>query len=119
VQGEDVFVFGYGTDERGQVGLQRVQSGAAPLKAASNLYSGFNAGTDTIVSVGGGSPCPGDSGGPVVARSSNGQYGIFGITRAGPLGCINSIGREVALSSTQTNGAVNFLTSVVPDLAVN
>jgi len=118
-QGEDVFVFGYGTDETGEVGIERIQSGAAPLKAASNLYAGFSDGTETIVSIGGGSPCPGDSGGPVVARGTDGRYGIFGITRAGPNGCVSSVGRAVALSSTQTNGAINFLSALVPDLAVN
>lgn len=118
-EGEEVVAYGYGLDEAGQGALGRVESGEAPLKATYTVFDKFANGTSLIISTGIGSTCSGDSGGPVLARSDSGAYGIFGITRAGPQGCGAEAGRPSALSSTQTNGALEFLNQVVPDMAVN
>ena len=71
------------------------------------------------MSTGAGSTCPGDSGGPVLAKNGSGSYGIIGITRSGPEGCSADRGRPSFLSSTQSNGAVDFITREVPDVSVN
>lgn len=117
--GETVVTYGYGLDESGNLAIDRIQSGSEPLKATTTAYVNFDQGTDVVVSTGVGSTCGGDSGGPFLAKSESGQYGIFAITRAGPKGCGAPAGRPSFLSSTQTNGGLNFLTAVVPDLAVN
>jgi|GEM_PF-1029552 len=117
--GDDVVAYGYGADQNGNEALARVQSGEAPLKATYASYEGFRGAVVTIRSTGEGSPCPGDSGGPVVAQNSTGAYGIFGITIAGPVGCSADVGRPVALASTQSQGALSFITTNVPDVAIN
>lgn len=117
--GEDVVAFGYGFDEMGHSFAQRVESGDAILKANYYTYEGYDNGTSVITSNGDGAICPGDSGGPVLAKDSNGAYGIIGITRAGPGGCYEAEGRHALLSSMQSNGAFEFIDSVVPDKMVN
>ena len=117
--GESVVTYGYGLDEAGNLATDRVNSGESPLKATTTTFVGYQNGTSVIVSTGVGSTCGGDSGGPVLAENANGEYGILGITRAGPAGCGSPAGRPSFLSSTQSNGALSFLTSVVPDLATN
>ena len=117
--GESVVVYGYGTDENGKEAIARIKSGDAPLRAAFTTFEGYNLGTVIITSTGSGSTCEGDSGGPVVAKNSNGDYGIIGITRAGPSGCDAEAGRPSYLSSTDSQGALNFINSIVPDVSTN
>lgn len=118
-QGEDVVVYGFGKDENGNGFGERIENGDAPLRAAYTTFAGYFSGTVAIVSSGDGSVCPGDSGGPVLAKNESGEWGIIGVTRAGPSGCSAEKGRPSYLSSTQSNGAVSFLSAAVPDLAVN
>jgi hypothetical protein len=117
--GEEVVAYGYGTDQNGRESISRIQSGEAPLKATYSEYAGYRNGVVTIRSTGDGSPCTGDSGGPVVARSANGSYGIIGITVAGANGCSAEAGRPVNLASTQSQGAISFISERVPDVATN
>lgn len=116
--GERVVAYGYGLDERGNDALDRINSGQAPLRATFTQFAGSLA-TAAVVSTGAGSTCQGDSGGPVLAKDQNGNYGIVGITRAGPNGCSAEQGRLVSISSTQTNGAIDFISAYAPDFAVN
>lgn len=118
-EGEEVVAYGYGHDESGRDFLERVNAGDAVLKATFTTFGGYSSGTSLIVSTGEGLTCPGDSGGPVVAANNAGQYGIIGITRSGPEGCSAEKGRPSYLSSTQSNGALDFITRVVPDVATN
>jgi len=117
--GDEVVAYGYGTDQNGREALARIQSGEAPLKATYSVYDGYRDAVVTIRSTGDGSPCPGDSGGPVVGRSVSGTYGIIGITVSGPNGCSAQAGRPVSLASTQSQGAIAFISSNVPDVASN
>jgi hypothetical protein len=117
--GEEVVAYGYGNDQNGREALARIQAGEAPLKATYAEYGTYQNGVVTIVSTGEGSQCPGDSGGPVVAKSPKGGYGIIGLTSAGPAGCSADAGRTVGLASTQSNGAIAFISKHVPDVAVN
>lgn len=116
--GEEVTAFGYGLDEQGRLPTDRILQGEFPLKAANTVFAGYTGGTSTILSTGDGSTCGGDSGGPVVVRSPSGAVGIIGITRSGPIGCSAPVGRPSWLSSTQSNGAIQFLSERVPDFAV-
>ena len=117
--GESVVAFGYGQDETGKEALARINTGQVPLKATFTTFVGYDQGTSTIVSTGSGSTCPGDSGGPVMAPNNEGHYGIIGITRSGPAGCDANKGRPSSLSSTQSNGAIAFISGHVPDVATN
>ena len=119
VAGDTVVAYGYGTDEFGQDGLDRINLGEIPLKATYTTFAGFDRGTSTIISTGAGSTCAGDSGGPVLAQNAAGEFGIIGITRAGPNGCNAALGRLSFLSSTQSNGAIDFIEKLAPDAAVN
>lgn len=117
--GDEVVALGYGFDSEGREALSRIQKGEAALRATYSRYAGPMMGTTSIVSSGEGSPCSGDSGGPVLARSANGEFGIIGLTSAGPEGCSSEEGRLILISSTQSSAALNFITGQVPDLAVN
>ncbi len=117
--GDEVVVLGYGFDSEGQEGLARIQDGQAALRATYSRFGGPLMGTTSIVSSGEGSPCSGDSGGPVLARNAKGEFGIIGLTSAGPEGCSSEEGRPVLISSTQSSPALSFITGQVPDLAVN
>jgi hypothetical protein len=118
-RGDEVVAYGYGQDQNGREALGRIEAGEAPLKATYAEYNGYQGGVVTVLSTGEGSQCPGDSGGPVIAKNGNGSYGIIGITIAGPNGCSAEDGRPVELASTQSQGAVAFITRHVPDVAVN
>lgn len=117
--GAEVVAYGYGLDQNYQGALQRIGAGDTPLKATFTTFAGYTQGTAVIVSTGAGLTCPGDSGGPVLAQNLSGDYGIIGITRSGPNGCSAEPGRPSALSSTQSNGAIDFILRNVPDAAVN
>jgi hypothetical protein len=117
--GDEVVALGYGFDSDGREALARIQRGEAALRATYSRYAGPLMGTTSIVSSGAGSPCSGDSGGPVLARSASGEFGIIGLTSAGPEGCSSEEGRPILISSTQSSAALNFITGQVPDLAVN
>lgn len=117
--GAEVVAYGYGLDQNYQGFLERIGAGDTPLKATFTTFVGFDQGTSVIISTGEGSTCAGDSGGPVLSQNLSGDYGIIGITRAGPNGCNAAPGRPSALSSTQTNGAIDFILRNVPDAAVN
>ena len=117
--GDEVVAYGYGLDQNGRQFIERIEANEAPLKATYSTYAGYRSGVVTILSSGSGSPCPGDSGGPVVARNVNGDYGIIGITIAGPNGCSAQVGRPVALASVKSRGAIDFISTHVPDAAVN
>ena len=116
---EDVVAYGYGYDENGREAIMRIENGEAPLRATYTTFAGYVSGTAVITSTGAGSTCAGDSGGPVLGKNEAGEYGIIGITRAGPLGCDADKGRPSYLSSTQSKGAIDFLKQVAPDYATN
>jgi len=117
--GNTVVAYGYGTDEFGQNGIDRINRGEIPLKATYTTFAGYDRGTSTIISTGAGGTCSGDSGGPVLAQNAAGEFGIIGLTRSGPDGCDAAFGRPSFLSSTQSNGAIYFIVPHAPDAAVN
>jgi hypothetical protein len=124
--GEELVAYGYGIDESGTDAIQRVRAGEEPLKAtylsfAENLGGVFY----QTVSLGSGNTCKGDSGGPILAKNENGQWGIIAVTSFSPLvsnerPCIPTVGGTLAVQSpTQSTTAMNFILSVAPDAALN
>ena len=116
--GEELITYGYGLDESGSDVIERVRAGEIPLRAATVAYGGYDQGTETVTTVSG-STCAGDSGGPVLAKGSDGTLGIVGITRSGPSGCSAEPGRETDLASLGSRGALDFVGSEVLDAAYN
>ena len=124
--GEEVVAYGVGADEQGDAFLDRLQSGDVPLKATSLTFVGVNSGLlyETI-SDGSGNTCKGDSGGPILARSAAGTWGIVAVTSFSPLvsnerPCIPLSGGTLAVQSpVQSAEAMNFILAYAPDVALN
>jgi hypothetical protein len=124
--GEEVVAYGVGADEDGAAFLDRLQSGDVPLKATYLSFAGVNSGLlYETTSTGSGNTCKGDSGGPILAKNENGQWGIIAVTSFSPLvsderPCIPTEGGTLAVQSpTQNNEAMNFILSAAPDAALN
>ncbi len=124
--GEQVVAYGYGVDESGEDGIERSEAGREPLKATYLSFSRNLGGMFyETVSQGSGNTCKGDSGGPILAKNENGQWGIIAVTSFSPLvsnerPCIPTEGGTLAVQSpTQNNEAMNFILSVAPDAALN
>ena len=124
--GEELVAYGVGVDEQGTAYLDRLQSGDVEIKATYLTFAGVNNGLlYETVSDGSGNTCKGDSGGPILARNSSGQWGIVAITSFSPLvsnerPCIPTSGGTLAVQSpVQNEAAVNFIRSVAPDAAIN
>ncbi len=124
-QGEQVVAYGVGTDEKGAVFLDRLNSGDVPLKATYLQFAGNQNGVfyETI-SDGSGNTCRGDSGGPILARNQSNQWGIIAVTSfslfvSNESSCIPVSGGTLAVQSTvQNKDAMDFIFSVAPDAAV-
>lgn len=118
-RGESIVAYGFGLDETGQGALGRVQSGNAPLKATDLIFEQYNQGNIFVSSDGSGAICQGDSGGPTLAKAGDGTYGIIGITTTTINGCAPISGKLSIAASTQSNAAIDFISQVAPDAAVN
>lgn len=116
---ETVVAYGFGLDEGGQGAIDRVQGGNAPLKATNLTFEQYFQGNVIVSSNGSGAICQGDSGGPTLARAADGSYGIIGVTSTTILGCAPIAGKPSIAASTQSNGALDFISGIVPDAAVN
>lgn len=124
--GDELVAYGYGLDEDGQGARERVSSGEAPLKAT---YLSFSSGTNgyfyETVSTGSGNTCKGDSGGPILAKNQNGEWGIIAVTSfsrelSETIMCIPTQGGTLAVASpVQSNAAMSFIVAHVPDAALN
>jgi trypsin len=124
--GEEVVAYGVGVDEDGEGFLGRIQSGNVPLKATYLSFARVNSGLlYETTSTGDGNTCKGDSGGPILAKNENGEWGVIAVTSFSPLvsnerPCIPTEGGTLAVQSPiQSNEAMNFILSVAPDAAVN
>ena len=122
--GTRLVAYGYGLDETGRGAFQRLEDGESPLKAA-NLQLNATGPFYQTVSEGTGNICKGDSGGPVLARNGQGQWGIIAVTSFSPLLsdrvlCVPiAAGAQAIASPVQLNGAVAFIAAHVPDAAYN
>ena len=125
-EGDKLVVYGYGLDENRNDARQRIESGEAALKA-SDLTFKQNLGDMfyKAVSDGSGNVCKGDSGGPVLARNSEGQWGIVAVTSFSKevnedVYCVPiEPGAEAVMSPTQNTLAMEFIMTIVPDAALN
>lgn len=104
--GEEVSIFGYGTDENGNFDFQDLESGEMRVSEVSTTHIGaaFNGeGSNT---------CQGDSGGPVLSRSL-GQVVIAGVTSTGTqVDCL--AGDTTYFTNLADPSVASFLQDAVP-----
>ena len=124
--GEELVAYGYGNDENGRGALGRIANGEAPLKATFIAFAGSLAGGRfyKTASTEEGTTCNGDSGGPILAKNANGEYGIIAVTSFGyettPAGCDPiAKGTLAVVSPIQNTSAINFILAHAPDAAHN
>ncbi len=124
--GDELVAYGYGLDQDGQGAMDRVGAGEAALKATylsfSSATNGYFYGT---VSTGAGNICKGDSGGPILAKNPNGEWGIIAVTSyslelSKTVMCVPTQGgTQSVVSPVQNNLAMSFIVAHVPDAALN
>jgi hypothetical protein len=124
--GAELVAYGYGTDQNGRGAIDRVEADEAPLKATYLTFaSATNGYFYETVSDGVGNTCKGDSGGPILAKNGQGDWGIIAVTsfslevsEARP--CIPiAPGAIAVVSPTQNNVAMAFILAHAPDAALN
>jgi hypothetical protein len=124
--GAELVAYGYGADESGRGAVGRVDAGEAPLKATYLTFaSATNGYFYETVTDGAGNLCKGDSGGPILAKNSDGAWGIIAVTSFSPLvsesrPCVPvAPGAISVVSPTQNNIAMAFILAHAPDAALN
>ena len=123
--GEDLVAYGYGVDENGRGTPERVANGEAPLKATFIAFAGSREGGRfyETASTEEGTTCKGDSGGPILAKNANGEYGIIAVTsfatNLSPDCVPIAKGSLAVVSPIQNTSAINFILAHVPDAAHN
>lgn len=124
--GAELVAYGYGADETGKGAIERIQAGETPLKATSlSFASATNGLFYKVVSDGAGSTCKGDSGGPILAKNNQGDWGIIAVTSFSPevsdeRPCVPVDPEAIAVvSPTQYDLAMAFILAHAPDAAMN
>ena len=108
--GDVIDIFGYGINEAGEVGVLR--SGQMLLNGVSSnhLFAAFgDEGSNT---------CLGDSGGPALMTLSNGSTGIVGLTSTGDADNLCARGDTSVFANTQEASTLQFIESIVGNVAV-
>lgn len=123
--GEELVAYGYGTDENGRGTPDRIANGEASLKATFIAFAASLGGRFyQTASTEDGTTCEGDSGGPILAKNANGEYGIIAVTSFGTTidenGCTPIAKGTLSVESPiQNNSAMNFILTYAPDAARN
>lgn len=124
--GAELVAYGYGLDESGRGAIQRIEAGEAPLKATYLTFaSATNGFFYETVTDGEGNTCKGDSGGPILAKNNQGDWGIIAVTSFSPevsdeRPCVPiAPGAIAVVSPTQNDLAMAFILAKAPDAALN
>jgi len=124
--GAELVAYGYGVDENGRGALDRAEAGETPLKATYLTFaSATNGYFYEAVTDGAGNTCKGDSGGPILAKNNQGQWGIIAVTSfsfavSETRQCIPiAPGAVAVVSPTQNDLAMAFILANAPDAALN
>lgn len=111
-EGTRVTAYGYGKGENDERDI-------GALKALDLKVSGFYRENVFVEGDGKSSICQGDSGGPVVAQGPNGKPSIVAVSSFGEAtGCMTTAAKAYGFASVQRTANLNFITSIVPDVAV-
>jgi len=118
--GDKLIAFGYGLDEQGNVGPERVQKGDLPLKATYLDASSVDSQFVRTISDGGGDTCAGDSGGPILLEPDNSdEFGLVAVVSFGPNICAANSGLPSANTNLQSDSVREFILEKAPDTRLN
>lgn len=107
-EGEVGAIFGYGTDEAGNLDLSDLQSGQMRVSSVTANHIGAEFEGE------GSNTCTGDSGGPLIL-TVNGEPAIAGVTSSGSrLDCLE--GDKSLFANLDSQTILDFLVDQVPDL---
>lgn len=105
--GEEISIFGYGTDENGTLDFTDLKSGEMAVDSVSDNH------ISTFFTGSGSNTCQGDSGGPAVTQRT-GVAAIAGVTSTGTAqGC--GTGDNSLFINMGSTKALDFVLSLVPD----
>lgn len=105
--GEEISIFGYGTDENGNLEFRELKSGEMLVSDVTDNH------ISTVFNGDGSNTCQGDSGGPAVSNKT-GAPAIAGVTSTGTnQGC--GEGDNSLFINISGSRSLNFILSVVPD----
>lgn len=111
-EGDNLLVYGYGSDENGDTPAAEILGNGAK-RARLQLQSNDNGVLVAEFDDSGEGACEGDSGGPVLAQNSNGEWAITAVVRGGTVGnCLQ--GTTEVFVGVQTPGSIDFILSQVP-----
>lgn len=105
--GDIIAIFGYGYDQNGASGVGTLRSGEMLVTDTETnhilaIYEGTGSNT-----------CSGDSGGPALAQTSSGAWGVIGITSTGTVpGC--GIGDNSVFTNLNDPAMLEFISGILP-----
>lgn len=110
--GQEIFVYGFGTDENGQSGpeLDFGNSAKRATMVVDEYEDGIVVASFNRNQTG---ACEGDSGGPVIAENGDGLFGIAAVVHGGTTTTCQADTLEV-FTGVQTPGSVDFILSQAP-----
>jgi hypothetical protein len=117
--GDAAVAYGYGIDENGDDVSDRVESGGYSLKATSLDVAGIDNQFIRTISNGEGDTCRGDSGGPILVKNAQGEYGIVGVVSFGPNRCETDLGFPSAITNLQSGVVRDFIANEVEGARFN
>ena len=106
--GSDITSFGYGTNNKGEVG---------ELKASNFKVTELIQGNLFVIGDGKSSICPGDSGGPAVYVTSSGKSTIAGVNSFGFGECLPNAAQAFGFVDLQNKAIIDFIASYAPDIS--
>jgi secreted trypsin-like serine protease len=105
--GDVIAIFGYGYDENGASGVGTLRSGEMQVTDTDTNY------ILAIYEGAGSNTCSGDSGGPALAQTSTGAWGIIGITSFGTVpGC--GVGDNSVFTNLNDPAMLEFIAGILP-----
>lgn len=107
--GDSVVAYGYGLDQNRNDVVSRVEQGGMPLKATYLKVYSVDSSFIRTISDGGGDTCSGDSGGPILARGTDNDYGIISVVSFGPSLCRSDTGFASSSTNVQTTSVSEFI----------
>ena len=113
VPGDSIYVYGFGIDENGETAVDH-DWGNSARRTSMVVVELTQGGIVSQFDITRSGACEGDSGGPVLAESDGGSWGIAGVTSGGTTETCREGTYEV-FSEIDRQTIINFITGEVPD----